>query len=208
MIVLAESNFVLEIAFQQEQAAEAQHVADLAEARRLELIVPACCFAEPYQTLIRRQRERKVLSKNLQDELRQLGRSRAFAARGSAWQELAQTLAAGDESEAKGLENTIQSLTGFCTVAPLTRQVIRDAQQVQAEFDLDPHDALVFASIDAVLRERDQAPKVFINKNSKDFATPQIEEHLRRYNCRLFTNFADARQFIEHTLGHGTAGRR
>ena len=70
MIVLAESNFVLELALRQEQFEHAQRILGLAEEKHLRLVVPACSLTEPYQTLIRRRRERKEFSRKLQDELK------------------------------------------------------------------------------------------------------------------------------------------
>jgi hypothetical protein len=44
MIVLAESNLVLELAFQQEQSSDVEGIVALAEAQQIELLVPACAF--------------------------------------------------------------------------------------------------------------------------------------------------------------------
>jgi len=76
MIVLAESNFVLELAFKQEQSDEVENIVALAKAGRIELVIPACAFTEPYQTLTRRLRERGQLTKAIKQSFGQLGRSR------------------------------------------------------------------------------------------------------------------------------------
>jgi hypothetical protein len=44
MIVLAESNLVLELALQQEQSSEVEGIVALAEAKQIELVIPACAF--------------------------------------------------------------------------------------------------------------------------------------------------------------------
>ena len=75
MIVLAESNLVLELALQQEQSSEVESIVALAEAKQIELVIPACAFTEPYQTLIRRLRERKQLIENIQRSFKQVGRA-------------------------------------------------------------------------------------------------------------------------------------
>jgi hypothetical protein len=51
MIILAESNFVLELAFQQEERDEVERLVVMAEARKVELVIPACALFEPYETL-------------------------------------------------------------------------------------------------------------------------------------------------------------
>jgi hypothetical protein len=49
MIILAESNFVLELAFQQEERDEVERLVVMAEAREVELVIPACALFEPYE---------------------------------------------------------------------------------------------------------------------------------------------------------------
>jgi hypothetical protein len=57
-------------------------------------------------------------------------------------------------------------LVKICMVPELSKQVIKLAQGVQLAYGLDPHDALLFASLDLALRELGDGPKVFANKNS------------------------------------------
>ena len=78
MIVVVESNFVLELAFAQEEAAEAKIVA-LAEAKSIQLVIPGCALFEPYETVVRRRKEREVTIGRLRSELAQLARSEALA---------------------------------------------------------------------------------------------------------------------------------
>lgn len=62
MDVYVETNFVLELALLQEQQQSCQKLLDLAEARRINLILPAFSLTEPYETLIRREKNRRNLS--------------------------------------------------------------------------------------------------------------------------------------------------
>ncbi len=80
---------------------------------------------------------------------------------------------------------------------------------MQVDYGLEPPDAVVLASIDAVLSELETGPEVFVNKNSKDFATPLIEGRLEHWGCRLLTSFAAARGYIESELSkRGPSGTR
>jgi predicted nucleic acid-binding protein len=200
MIVLAESNFVLELAFQQEQSNEVEGIVALAEARRIELRIPACAFTEPYQTLIRRLRERKQLIRAIQQSFKQVGRSRGLKDLIASSDEVSQTLAKADAAERQGLGETVRRLMACCRVQVLTDAVIRMACEFESEFELDPHDAVVLASIELSLRESGGGEKVFVNKNSKDFVTPKIEDLLGGYGCKLITNFSDARQIVENRV--------
>ncbi len=58
MDVYVESNFVLELALLQEQYKSCQELLDLAESKKIRLIVPAFSLAEPYETLIRNNKKR------------------------------------------------------------------------------------------------------------------------------------------------------
>lgn len=200
MIVLAESNFVLELALRQEHFEHAEQIVGLAEKKHLCLVIPACSLIEPYHTLIRRRCERKEFSRRLQDEIKLLGRSTLHDGMSSASQHVAQTLDAGTEIERESLEQTIARLTQSCLVPVLSLEIIRLAQAVQLTYGLEPQDAIVLASIDTTLQELGTGPKVFVNKNSKDFASPLIEDQLEKYECRLITSLPNARQYIENAL--------
>lgn len=72
MNVYVESNFILELALQQEQAAACEKILSICEAGKAKLVLPAFCIAEPYETLVRRAKHRGNLSRDLATELGQL----------------------------------------------------------------------------------------------------------------------------------------
>ena len=55
-LVAAESNFVLHLALEQEEGAEARSILDLAASGQIRLVIPACALFEPYEPLFRRHR--------------------------------------------------------------------------------------------------------------------------------------------------------
>ena len=59
MNVYVESNFVLELALLQEQHASCEDILRLCEAGRMQLVIPAYSLAEPYETLVRRHKQRQ-----------------------------------------------------------------------------------------------------------------------------------------------------
>lgn len=207
MIVLAESNFVLELALRQEQFEHAEQILRLAEEKHLQLVVPACSLTEPYQTLIRRRRERKEFRRRLQDEIKLLERSSLHDGMQATSQQVAQILDAGTEIERHSLEQTIERLIKICTVPALSLEIVRLGQAMQLGYGLEPQDAIVMASIDATLNDLETGPKVFVNKNSKDFATPLIEGQLEKHECRLITSFPNACEYIENELSRRNTRR-
>jgi predicted nucleic acid-binding protein len=206
VIVLAESNFVLELALQQEQFEHAERILRLAEEKCLQLLVPACSLLEPYQTLTRRRRERKEFSRRLQDEVKLLERSALHDGMAATSQHVANTLDAGTEVERESLEKIIDRVTRVCTVPVLSVDIVRLGQAMQLAYALEPQDAIVMASIDTALEGLEAGPKVFVNKNSKDFARPLVERQLEKHGCRLITSFSGACQFIENGLTKPVAG--
>jgi hypothetical protein len=137
VIVLAESNFVLELALRQEQFEHAERILNLAEERHLQLVVPACSLIEPYQTLVRRRRERKEFSRRLQDEMKLLERSALHDGMNATSQHIAQALDTGNEIERESLEQTIDRLTKVCTIPALSVETVRLAPAMQFGYGLD-----------------------------------------------------------------------
>lgn len=197
MIVLAESNFVLELALQQEERDEVERLVAMAEARRIGLVVPACALFEPYETLIRRKKGSAITLVQLCKELDQLARSKAFAHLVARSQPVTDALKESADLESKGLEDTICRLLKCAIVPPLSAKIIANALSAQSQFKLAPQDAIVFASVDELARARVAEPKLFINKNERDFWKPDMEAHFEQLNCKLLPRFASGRQFAE-----------
>ncbi|MDE0349567.1 MAG: hypothetical protein OXM56_07660 [Gammaproteobacteria bacterium] len=89
MKIYVESNFVLELALQQEQASSCEEILELCEGVDRELVVPAYSLAEPYETLIRRRKERERIQRDLYVELSpwtiRSGRGGSISARARFW---------------------------------------------------------------------------------------------------------------------------
>jgi hypothetical protein len=79
--VYVETNFVLELAFQQEQFVSCEQILQLCEAGRIQLVIPAYSLAEPHEKLIRQANSRKELQRKLRDELQQLSRTASYVSR-------------------------------------------------------------------------------------------------------------------------------
>lgn len=75
MKIYVETNFVLELVFQQEQLASCEQILQLCEAGLAQLVIPAYSLAEPHEKLTRQAKNRRDLQQLLDTELRQLARS-------------------------------------------------------------------------------------------------------------------------------------
>lgn len=81
MNVYVETNFILELTFEQEQSSSCQHILQLCEKRQTTLIIPAYSLAEPHEKLSRQAKKRQGLQQALNIELNQLIRTASYANR-------------------------------------------------------------------------------------------------------------------------------
>ena len=88
MNVYVETNFVLELALLQEQYASCEKILGLCEERCVQLVLPAYSLAEPYETLTRRQKQRKGIGKELDIQIKQIARTATYADKRSGFLDL------------------------------------------------------------------------------------------------------------------------
>jgi predicted nucleic acid-binding protein len=202
--VYVESNFVLELALLQEQHASCEEVLHLSEAGSVHLVIPAYSIAEPYETLVRRHKQRKRMKAELDDELRQLARTTAYAQRLSGFQNLTVLLIDSADEEAKRLEEVQVRLLKAGEVIPLEALTLTSATQYQRIHGLSPQDAIVYASVLSHLKQHGTSQSCFLNRNSKDFDDPDLVEELNAHNCKLLAQFDAGYQFIISRLSQDT----
>ena len=78
MNIYVETNFVLELVYEQKQCGSCEKILELCEAQKANLIIPAYSLAEPHETLIRRKKKRQELQQSLDKELRELSRTKSY----------------------------------------------------------------------------------------------------------------------------------
>ena len=111
MNVYVETNFVLEVALLQEQHASCLEIISLSEDGRIQLIVPAYCLVEPFETLIRHQKRRHGMKQAFDRELSQIARTATYVERLDEFRGVTDILVNVAQDEATNLDQTI-SLTG------------------------------------------------------------------------------------------------
>ena len=200
MNAYVESNFVLELALLQEQSPSCEEILGLCETGSVQLVVPAYSLAEPYETLTRRQKERKRLKEELDTKLRQIARTATYTERLDGFHDVTALLISVADEESKRLEEVRSRLAKTAEVIPLDASVLIASAQYQRTHDFSPQDALVYSTVLSHL-ERTRAPQsCFLNRNSRDFDDQTVVEQLELYNCKLFPRFDSGRQFIRSTL--------
>jgi predicted nucleic acid-binding protein len=194
--IYVESNFVLELALVQEQHASCEEILRLSETGHAQLVIPAYSLAEPYETLVRRRRQRKQLKANLDEELSQLSRTATYSQQLSGFENLTTVLIDSADEEAKRLEWLQARLLKTVEVIPLDASILAAATRYQVRHDLSPQDALVYASVLSHLAASAAPESCFLNKNSKDFDDPDIVAELKQRNCKLIPRFDDGHKYV------------
>ena len=200
MNIYVETNFVLELAFEQEQRASCEQILQMCEAGQAHLIIPAYCLAEPHEKLSRQARNRQELQRSLNVELRQLLRTASYASRIKSIQDLASLMVQSNEEERNRFIQCRERLLDVGEIVALTAEILSEAASYETTYDLTPQDALVYASVIAHLRRDQPQQACFLNRNSKDFDSPDIVDELNQFNCRMIPRFDDGYGFLQSRL--------
>jgi predicted nucleic acid-binding protein len=200
--IYAETNFVLELTFEQEQCSSCEQILALCETRQATLILPAYSLAEPHEKLTRQSRNRRELQQLLEAELRQLSRTASYASRIQSIQDIASLLVQSNEEERHRFSQYRQHILEFGEIISLTADILKEATECESNYDLTPQDALVYASVIGHLRFSKPQQACFLNRNSKDFDSPDIIAALNQLNCRMIPSFTNGLDFIRsQTIG-------
>lgn len=200
MNIYVETNFVLELAFEQEQCASCEQILLLCEAGQAKLIIPAYSLAEPHEKLSRQARSRRDLQQLLEAELRQLSRTASYASRIESIQDIASLMVQSNEEERQRFGQYRERLIKTGDVIALTAEILTKAASCETTYDLRPQDALVYTSAISHLQHDQPQQACFLNRNSKDFDSPDIVDELNQFNCRMIPRFDGGYSFLRSQL--------
>lgn len=200
MNVYVETNFILELAFEQEQSESCEKILRFSESKRLKLVIPAYSLAEPHEKLNRQAVNRKKLQDSLNIELRQLSRSKTYNSRIESIRELERLIVESNEEEWQRFIMYRDRFLNCAEFIALDIDVLQLAVYFEELYDLKPQDAIVFASIISHLQINQLEQACFLNKNTKDFDSPDIVQKLQKLNCRMIPRFDHALNFLQSQL--------
>jgi hypothetical protein len=157
-------------------------------------------FAEPHEKLSRQSRSRRELQRLLGAELQQLSRSASYISRIRSIQDIADLILQSNEEERQRFIQYRDRLLKIAEIVALTTDILVEAANCEAIYDLKPQDALVYASVIHHLQIGQPPQSCFLNRNSKDFDTPDIVDALNQFNCRMIPKFDDGYRFLQSQL--------
>jgi len=199
MIVYIESNFVLELSLEQEEAQPADAILVLAENGKIELAFPAFALSEPFATVMHRERERRRLCSSFSQQLQQLQRSKPHEHVVSRLEPAPKLLLEIGKKEFDLLQSTVTRVLNVGKPIETDRAGFQKALLYQDRYGLSPQDSIIYSAVIADLQRRTQEEaKCFISRNWKDFGDPDIKSELESYNCAYLEDFAAGLRFIQN----------
>lgn len=200
MRIYIESNLVLEIALQQEQHEICEALVLLGEQRRIDLVVPAFCVVEPYQTLIRRGIERRRIQSEVESELRQLERTHQYRDLLEGFRSTTALLSESIDDELRRLDALHARLLAAAHLIPLSTTILQSAVVRRARHDLSPPDSIVLASVLEHLQAHPDPSSCFATRDRRAFDQAHVVTALAEHGCRLFREFEGAHRFVAARL--------
>lgn len=200
MIVYAESNFLLELAYLQEEHESCEAILDLAESGRIRLLLPAFAVVEARMSVLRQTKQRAEFNRRLAQEIRELARSKPYTDLPAKSRDVVSALIESGEEEGRRLNAVVERVHRIGQILPTTVEILDRAYTAESELRLSPQDAVVYASVADDLQRKPLPAKVFLNRNSRDFVSPRMESELAQGNCKLLTSFRAGRGFVVRSL--------
>ena len=199
--VYIETNFILELAFSQEQAESCLQLLETSEQGKSRLIIPAFSIGECFETLVRRSKQRKQLAETVSTELKQLSRSLSYRSEVTALDSITRLLISSLEDDKRRLDETLARMLSTCEIIPLSKEVVMNAMSYRELLGFGYQDSIVYSSVMHHLELGIKVASCFLNRNSKDFDDPDIIEMLESKNCKLLFNFDKGREYVRGLLG-------
>jgi len=198
--IYVETNFVLELVFQQEQYQSCQDILELSQAGKVNLVTPAYSLIEPQEKLTRQAQQRKKLNQELSQELAQLIRTDSYRSYAEQIESLKSLVIQSIDAEQERFIQYREQLLKTAEIIPLTSEILEQGASYEEIYHLGGQDAIVLASVLSHLQDNNSDSACFLNRNSRDFNQPDIKEFLDFYQCKLITTFPNGLDFVKSQL--------
>ena len=144
MNVYVESNFILKLAFRQEQHSSCDQILLLCEENIVSLILPVYSLVEPYETLYRRQKNRVKINTNQIRNLHKLPARNSSQAKSGNLRRLSVLLTHSVDEDVRNFERVQSRLLNPAELIPLDAKVVENASRYRKDHEFSKQDALAF----------------------------------------------------------------
>lgn len=201
MKVYVETNFIIEMAYHQEQHDCCRSIIQLCAKHGVDLVLPSFCVSESYYELVGKRDSRERLIESMNTESDWLAQSSGVEEKRDSIREAVLALEKRSVIEKRNFASDLLEVLQVATLIPLTEQTVREAMSYETTLGLEEQDAVVYASVISDLRATTQGldRSLFVTKNTNHFLTlPDIKKELHGFNCRILGNFKDCLDFMNH----------
>ncbi|MBI1925327.1 hypothetical protein HYR99_13880, partial [Candidatus Poribacteria bacterium] len=176
MRVYAETNWLLDLVFQQERFVASSFVLSLAEERKIDLCLPEIIVWEGNQKVERRNAQRGDTIKQMRRESREFGRSQdpLYQFRSDSLKVEIRELVNISDIERGGFDQTITAILPIVTWLHLSQEIWGNCLDLQDRYAMKRTDALIYAVIRADAALHPNVGKCFIDYD-RIFDTPGLK---------------------------------
>lgn len=211
MIVYVETNFVLEMAFEQNQHQAVNEILKLAENGKINLVFPGFSISESLSKVTRQSRDREQFHKSLVTELQKLSGSKSYQQSVRDLDPVLALLQNAISKEPDRLLSVLEQVLKVGTSLELDISSFNQAQAYKVQLGTSIEDSIIYSSIISDLKRRPyKDAKLFLSKDAKAFGNKKdkrkadvyqlIEIELESYGCKYITEFKDGLGYIESEL--------
>lgn len=198
MTVYVESNFVLEIALGQHEAAAAESILAGAKLGKINLAVPVFALLEPFSTVTQRGNRRRNLTNRLDEELRDLRRLLPHGDDVRELERLGTVFDAIKDRETLRLVSTVKQMYEVAKIIDIDGIVYEKAMNQASTYQLSMNDAIILSAIHKHLQDTGvPGPHYFATRDAADLLDPAIAEELDRLGCRIVPTFRQCVQRLQ-----------
>jgi predicted nucleic acid-binding protein len=179
MKVYVETNWLLDLALEQERIKASSFVAELAKDNKIRLYLPEISLVEADQKIVRRRLQREILIENLRQEGRELVRIRdtRYQAQAAAIDHDIFQLRDISDFEREHFNAIVRDISRFLTWLHLDNDSLQKSFDFENNYELSRLDALIYAVIRADATSDLASDKCFIDYDGH-FKNPELKRDM------------------------------
>jgi len=197
MKVYVETNWLLDLALEQERIRASSFVLELAKNSKIRLYLPEICLVEAEQKIVRRRLQRETLIENLQSEGRELIRNcdAMYQSQAAAIDQDIIQLRRISDFEREHFNATVRDISKFLTWLHLDDDSLQKSFYFEENYSLNRLDALVYAVIRADAASDLATEKCFIDYDG-DFKEPELKLDMTELGITLLGSPESVENFV------------
>ena len=201
MKVYVETNWLLDLALEQERIQASSFVVELAKEQKAHLCLPEISLVEADQKIVRRRLQRETLIENLRQEGRELVRSRdtIYQSQAAAIDQDIFQLRDISDFEREHFNSTVRDISKFLTWLHLDNDCLQKSFDFEEHYDLNRLDALIYAVIRADAASDLASNKCFIDYDGH-FQNPKLKRDMTGLGITLLGSPESVENFLRNKV--------